>query len=248
MIPRKIHYCWFGGNPLPELAQKCIASWKKHCPDFEIVEWNESNFDVNCCDYVREAYEAKKWAFVSDYARFQILYEHGGVYFDTDVELLKPLDDILARGGFMGVERICGDTYKVAPGLGLACEAGFPLMRGLLEEYHSRHFRNEDGTLNLKTIVEYTTEHLYACGMQSDDGIQEVAGVFVYPKEYFNPCDMETGRIHVTEKTVSIHHYAASWVDKGSRFRGKVYQFLNRLGGQKFADGMRKIFGRKKEK
>lgn len=248
MIPRKIHYCWFGGNPLPELAQKCIASWKKYCPDFEIVEWNESNFDVNCCDYVREAYEAKKWAFVSDYARFQILYEHGGVYFDTDVELLKPIDDLIANGGFMGVEAEKETVHMVNPGLGLACEAGFPLFGEFLEAYHTRHFRLEDGTLNLKTIVEYTTEILEAHGMQPSADIQEVAGVYIYPKEYFNPCDMASGRIRTTEKTVSIHHYAASWVDKGSRFRGKVYQFLNRLGGKDFADRMRKIFGRKKEK
>lgn len=104
MIPKIIHYCWFGGNPLPELAVKCIESWKKYCPDYEIKRWDESNFDLNCCDYVKEAYQAKKWAFVSDYARFKVLYDDGGLYFDTDVELIKPIDDILARGPFMGVE------------------------------------------------------------------------------------------------------------------------------------------------
>ena len=104
MIPKIIHYCWFGGNPLPDLAVKCIDSWKKYCPDYEIKRWDESNFNLNCCDYVKEAYRAKKWAFVSDYARFKVLYDEGGLYFDTDVELIKPIDDILARGPFMGVE------------------------------------------------------------------------------------------------------------------------------------------------
>ena len=115
MIPKIIHYCWFGGNPLPELAIKCIESWKKYLPDYEIKEWNESNFDINCCAYVREAYEAKKWAFVSDYARFWILYQHGGLYFDTDVELIKSIDDLIVKGAFMGCE-----PWNAAPALSLS--------------------------------------------------------------------------------------------------------------------------------
>ena len=111
-IPKTIHYCWFGGNPLPELAQKCIASWEKFCPGYEIIEWNESNFDFSDCAYAMEAYEAKKWAFVSDYARFKILYENGGVYFDTDVEVIKPIDDIIEQGAFFGCEQ--DGTYSVA--------------------------------------------------------------------------------------------------------------------------------------
>lgn len=123
MIPKKIHYCWFGGQPLPASAKTCIDSWKKYFPDYEIIEWNESNFDLNCCDYVVEAYSAKKYAFVSDYARFEILYKEGGIYFDTDVEVIQPFDDILLHGGFMGIEKIDADSgICVAPGLGLAVE------------------------------------------------------------------------------------------------------------------------------
>ena len=117
MIPKIIHYCWFGGNPLPEDAKKYIESWRKYCPGYEIKEWNESNFDINCCDYVREAYEAKKWAFVSDYARFYILYQYGGLYFDTDVEMIRPLFSILQKGSFMGME--VNSPACVAPGLSL---------------------------------------------------------------------------------------------------------------------------------
>lgn len=126
MIPKVIHYCWFGRNELPEKAKQCIESWKKFCPDCEIREWNEQNFDLNCCDYVREAYQAKKWAFVSDYARFQILYNYGGMYFDTDVEVIRSLDDLQNKGPYIGFEEgkrtHTGMNYQVNPGLGLACE------------------------------------------------------------------------------------------------------------------------------
>lgn len=246
MIPKTIHYCWFGGNPLPKEAVKCIESWKKYCPDYEIQEWNESNFDINCCDYVREAYEEKKWAFVSDYARFQILYRHGGVYFDVDVEVVKPIDELVSRGGFMGIERF-GDKTEVNPGLGLAVAPGLDLYKELIDAYHERHFKNEDGTLNLKTIVDYTTECLLTHGLQQENKIQEVAGIYIYPKDYFNPTDMQSGKVHITENTVSIHHYAASWVDGYSRFRGKVYQFIYQIFGKNVAVSLRKIVGRKKQ-
>ena len=118
MIPKKIHYCWFGGNPLPELAIKCLESWKKYCPDYEIIEWNETNFNLDSCEYVREAYQAKKWAFVSDYARLKVVYDNGGIYLDTDVELIKSLDRLLKNKSFFGTET----TGVVATGLGFGAE------------------------------------------------------------------------------------------------------------------------------
>lgn len=230
---------------MPALAKKCIDSWKRYCPDYEIIEWNESNFDVNCCAYVREAYAAKKWAFVSDYARYKVLYEHGGLYFDTDVELVKPIDDIVQRGAFMGIESV-GTRICVAPGLGIGAPSGLAMYESFLAEYDLLHFKNEDGSLNLKTIVEYTTDHLYAHGLQSVDEIQCVEGIYIYPKEYFNPCDMTTGRIHITEQTRSIHHYAASWVDNYSRLRGKFFRFVSRYFGADVAAKLQKLLGRKK--
>ena len=138
MVPKIIHYCWFGGKSLPDEAKEYIESWKKYCPDTEIVEWNESNFDINCCQYVKEAFDAKKWAFVSDYARFYVLYKYGGMYFDTDVEMIKPIDDIVSNGAFMGIE--AGRKVFVAPGLGIGAEAGNEIFREILDYYENQTF------------------------------------------------------------------------------------------------------------
>ena len=214
MIPKVIHYCWFGGNPLPPLAVKCIESWRKYLPDYEIKEWNEDNFDVNIVPYTQEAYKAGKYAFVSDYARFYILYYHGGLYFDTDVEVIRPMEDIIERGAFMGCENEAqpGATASaVAPGLGLGCNPGLGLYAEILGLYSGLHFLRADGGLNLKTVVEYTTELLVSKGLKNINGIQRVADVWIYPKEYFCPMDYQTNVMKVTGNTRSIHHFAASW-------------------------------------
>lgn len=215
---------------MPELALKCIESWKKYCPEYEIIEWNESNFDVNCCDYVREAYAAKKWAFVSDYARFKILYEHGGLYFDTDVEVIKPLDEIVNRGNFMGRESEI--KLSVNTGLGLGVSPNCPLYRELRDSYQARHFLNADGTLNEKTVVDHTTEILVEHGLENKNEIQLVAGVYIYPKEYFCPMDYHTNELTITDNTYSIHHYTASWYNETQRYalnlKRKYVKFLPR--------------------
>ena len=212
MIPQVIHYCWFGHNPLPPLALKCIASWKKFLPDYEIIEWNEDNFDVNIIPYTAEAYKAKKYAFVSDYARFWILYQYGGLYFDTDVEVIRSFDDIIERGPFMGCETDAqpGAT-SVAPGLGLGVNPGLDLYKRLLDYYEPLHFDPEHITI---TIVEHTTQVLRTMGLKEINDIQQVGGVYIYPSDYFNPTNIITHRLHITTNTRSIHHYAASWVDK----------------------------------
>lgn len=214
-IPKIIHYCWFGRNPLPPLAIKCIESWKKYLPDYEIKEWNEDNFDVNIIPYTAEAYKAKKYAFVSDYARFWILYKYGGLYFDTDVEVIKPMDDIIQRGAFMGFEMNPkgNKSGSIAPGLGLGTLPKTNLYTELLKMYDGVHFNKEDGALNQKTIVEYTTEVLIAKGLENKKGIQFIEGVYIYPSEYFCPIDIVTKRLHITKNTRTIHHYAASWKD-----------------------------------
>ena len=142
-IPKIIHYCWFGGKPKPELAEKCIKSWKKHCPDYEIREWNEDNYDLAAAPlYVRQAYEAKKWAFVTDYVRLQVVYECGGIYLDTDVELKKNLDSLLGYSAYFGFE----DGKWIATGLGFGAEQGTPILQELMDDYRDIPFLLEDGS------------------------------------------------------------------------------------------------------
>ncbi len=213
MIPKVIHYCWFGGSPLTALARKCIASWEKYLPGYEIKEWNESNFDVGVIPYTRDAYEARKYAFVSDYARFWVLYRYGGVYFDTDVEVLKPIDDIIAKGPFMGFELLKPDgTLAVAPGLGLAAEGGMPLYEEILQQYEVMSFLTPDGHHNPFTMIPMVTGILQRHGLKGDGGIESVAGCSIYPPEWFNPFDDATGRLIITANTRSIHWYAKSWM------------------------------------
>ena len=250
MIPKTIHYCWFGHNPLPELAQRCIASWRKYLPDYEIKEWNEDNFDVNIVPYTREAYEAKKYAFVSDYARFWILYQYGGLYFDTDVEVIKPIDDIIEKGAFMGFEVDAGisgaTTTAVAPGLGLGVNPGLGLgvnpglglYENLLDLYATLHFKT-NGKNNLKTVVEYTTELLRESGLQDKAGVQNVAGVNIYPSEYFCPISVLDGKLYKTINTRTIHHYAASWQSPTRMF---LRNLILRLGGVKLKQTLKALF------
>lgn len=218
MIPKVIHYCWFGGNPLPKSAQKCIASWKKYLPDYEIKEWNESNFDVNIIPYTAEAYKAKKYAFVSDYARFWILYKYGGLYFDTDVEVIKNMDDIIAKGPFMG----CENEAKAG-----ATPAQLGLYGEILDIYKDKHYILPDGTYSRETVVTITTDLLCKYGLKNISDIQEVAGVLIYPKEYFCPKDWITGKITFTNFTFTIHHYDASWLPWYQKLKLKVKKMLS---------------------
>ena len=228
MIPKVIHYCWFGGGPLSKLNIQCINSWKKHLPDYEIKEWNETNFDVNVVPYTQEAYRAKRWAFVSDYARFWILYNHGGIYLDTDVEIIHPIDDIVEAGDYMGCEASgCGGPFYVAPGLGFGCHKGNQVLKELLDIYSTLHF-DLCGKQNLKSIVYYTTEYLVKAGAKNVNEIQVVKDFVIYPKEYFNPWDATLDRYVLTPKTRSIHHYEGSWFTRRERFMKFVEKKVGR--------------------
>lgn len=219
MIPKKIHYCWFGGNPLPELAQRCIASWKKFCPDYEIVEWNEDNFDVSFCDFAKEAFAAKKWAFLSDCARLEIVYREGGIYLDTDVELLKSLDDFLCYPAFFGTEKDNGtDGGWINTGVGFGAEKGNGMVGEMLRVYKQQHFLKPDGSMDIKPCPEKNTEPFYSHGYHySDTDIWSVPDATVFPPEYFNPYDFQTDKQTCTDNTVSIHHYAATWFSRLDR-------------------------------
>lgn len=210
MIPKTINYCWFGGKEKPKSITKCIESWKKFCPQYEIIEWNEDNFDLQCCDYVKEAAGGKKWAFVSDYARFWILYNYGGVYLDTDVEMIKPLHQIVANGPFMG----CEEIGKVNPGLGMAAEPKMKIFKEILDYYSTQHFLHKNGVENEETVVTKVTNILIRHGLKNKNVIQKVAGILIYPTAYFSPIDYRTKEKNMTTNTVMIHHYAASWHTK----------------------------------
>ena len=235
-LNRTIHYCWFGNGEKPKVIKNCIKSWSKICPDYEIIEWNEDNFDINICSYVKQAYDAKKYAFVSDYARFYVLNKFGGVYLDTDVELLKDITPLLYEN-FTAFE----NDKSVATGLIMASDTNDELCRAMLNEYDGDSFIKEDGSLNLRTVCERVTDWLVVRGLKLNGETQCVADYKIYAAEYFNPMDMQTGKISITENTYSIHHYAASWCSKSSRFRGKVYRTIARIFGKSSADKLRKL-------
>lgn len=218
MIPKVIHYCWFGRNPLPESAKKCIESWRKFLPDYEIKEWNEENFDVNILPYTQEAYEAKKYAFVSDYARFWILYHYGGVYFDTDVEVIKPMDDIIEKGAFWGMELVDKKKKRiaVAPGLGMASEAGTELYKRMLDGYVNLDFTLENGKMNPFTMIPMLTEFLVKDGLKIESSIQNIDGVTIYPPDFFNPWDDLLGKLNKTSNTHTIHWFSKTWMKQES--------------------------------
>lgn len=209
MIPKRIHYCWFGRNPKPELAEKCIKSWRKFCPDYEIIEWNEDNFDLAAAPlYVRQAYEARKWAFVTDYVRLWAMTRYGGIYMDTDVEVVKPLDRFLHHQAFSGFE----DAVHIPTGI-MACEKGFPLFEEFLQYYQDKSFLNPDGTPDCTTNVVIMTDMCLARGLKQDNTFQVVDGFALYPKDVFCPVEMSTGLAKKTGNTAAIHWFAGSWVD-----------------------------------
>lgn len=241
-IPKVIRYCWFGGKPLPPLALKCIKSWKKLFPGYEIKRWDESNFDVNVIPYTQQAYEAGKYAFVSDYARLWILYNFGGFYFDTDVEVIRNMDDIISSGPFMGCENEfvpCNspDKLGVNPGLGLCASKGMSFYGELLNLYATLTFKRIDGSLNTETIVSYTTKRLCSKGLKNVPEVQEIEGIKIYPKDYFCPMNYISKQLDITVNTRSIHHYCASWYGK----RERLYQFFLKVFGKKIAARLSKL-------
>lgn len=215
MIPKTIHYCWFGRSPKPELALKCIKSWKKYCKGYQIIEWNEDNFDISMAPlYVRQAYEAKKWAFVTDYVRLYAMTKFGGIYMDTDVEVVKPLDRFLKHEAFSGFE----SETSIPTGI-MACRKGFLLFERFLSYYDDAQFFNEDGTVNYTTNVDIMTDICLKYGLVQNNQYQEIKGFALYPKDVFCPVEWGTGRLKRTENTVTIHWFSGSWKSSEERAR-----------------------------
>ena len=233
MIPKIIHYCWFGRGQMPQLALDCIASWKKILPEYEIKEWNEDNFDLDMYPYAREAYDNRKFAFVTDIVRLHALYTEGGIYMDTDVEILKPLDQFLHHSAFSGFE--AEDRFPT--GL-MAAEKGSKWAKDNLDWYNEKHFVKEDGTLDTTTNVVIIMKVLEKYQFKLDNTYQEVSGYFtIYPKEFFCPKDYDTKKIHLTDNTVAIHHFDGSWHSKSD----KMKELLCRILGTKLYFSLLKI-------
>lgn len=220
-IPKIIHYCWFGGNPLNRKAISCIESWKKFCPDFEIVRWDESNSPLNDNAYVKQAYALGKWAFVSDYVRLKALWEQGGIYLDTDVELTKGMEDLLDQQAFCGFE----SDQKIATCL-IASIPNHALMEELLKEYEKLSFVKEDGTPDFTTNVDRITDLLKKKGLGCSGLLQNVAGLTIYPVDWFSPKNLATGKTVCTENTRAIHHFQSSWMTISQRRNTRIAQIL----------------------
>lgn len=226
MIPKKIHYCWFGRGEKTKLVNKCITSWKKLCPDYEIIEWNEDNFDVYANDYLKYCYDNKKWAFLSDLARLLIVYEHGGIYFDTDVELIKKPDDLLQYEAFYCFEN---DNY-INTGVGFGAQRRNSIVETMAQKYNDL-CKDIDGNYILQNCPKLNTEALLQYGLLLNGEKQIIGNTMILSPDYMNPYDDPTGVMRKTENTISIHWYGKSWMSKKSIFRSNLTKPFHRVFG-----------------
>lgn len=229
MIPKKIHYCWFGRGEKPKLAKKCIDSWKKYCPDYEIIEWNEDNFDINMNGYTKMCYEQKKYAFLSDYVRLLVVYQNGGLYFDTDVELVRNPDFLLNEEALFGFETEGSNPNNeiLNTGLAFGSVASGLALQMMLAEYEPLL----DGKAGIIGCPILNTNAMKKLGLKPGGEMQRLSCATIYPKEYFNPYESTTGLLKKTKNTVSIHWYAGSWLSPAQRVKSIFTRPLHRIFG-----------------
>jgi len=218
-IPKTIHYCWFGGKPLPDFAKYCISSWKKYCPDYEIIEWNEKNYDIGKIQYIKEAYNFKQYAFVSDYARLDVINQYGGIYMDTDVEVIKNLDTLLYDEAYCG---FLHHSPRVNTGCGFGAKKGFHILKEWMKVYENEKFILDDGTFNKKVCTYYQTDVLKTKDFKENGKFQIVEGMVCYPKEFFEPISYLTGIDVRTSNTYSIHYGTLVWNNELKNLRNKA--------------------------
>lgn len=264
MNNKYIHYCWFGNSPLSDRAKKCIDSWRRFMPDYEIIRWDESNYDVNKIQYIRKAYELKMWAFVSDYARFDILYKYGGLFLDTDVEMIRPFYELIKNGPFMGIEEGTIDdlillsrgnsakpTY-INPGLCIYSKPRMPIIKEFISRYQKLTFINKRGKVELTPSPIVITN----CIIKKHNRIKKIGeralvdGMNIYPIEYFNPYGEGRyfGTLKITKNTYSIHHYDASWKsEKETKWIKKVRRKKESMNDEEFEKYIKKISTRIKK-
>lgn len=212
-IPKKIHYCWFGEKPLPNHYKKWLESWKRFCPDYEIIQWNEHNYDISKNQYMKEAYYAGKWGFVPDYVRLDIIYQHGGIYLDTDVEIVRNFDDLLYQDGFCGFER----PEYVNFGSGFGAIKELPIIKELRDHYDNMRFKNPNNTFNLVPSPHYQTEILKKHGLIANGEYQKIDGMTIYPVQVLSGKSKRSRVVRPDKDTFSVHHYDASWMDEDSK-------------------------------
>lgn len=239
MIPKTIHYCWFGRGEMPELARKCIASWHEYMPDWNYKLWNEDNFDVNNVPYTKEAYAAKKYAFVSDYVRLWALYNEGGLYFDTDVEVFKPFDDLMAYPAFGGFE---GSKYVPMGTCVMGSEAKGDWVKEQLEHYFNRHFVLPDGSYDMTTNVQFISAKMRENGFAQNGMEQDYKDLHVFPVEYFCPRHT-TGEYVITNNTYCDHLGMASWDARAKGWKSLVGKLVGPSMMTRLIKMKRKVFG-----
>lgn len=226
-IPKRIHYCWFGKKEKPKMVKNCMKSWKKHLHDYEIVEWNEENFNVNQHPFVKEAYDNGNYAFVSDYVRVYSLYSLGGIYLDTDVEVFKAFDDLLYQDSFWGFEQ---ENYIATSTIGAA--KGNKLIKLFLDSYKHKKFFKEDGTMDTLTNVAIVTKIIKDLGVEMNGDYQEIEGIgSFYPQTYFSPYDYINCRSFKSQYTYTLHHFYKSWLPPKTRLKGTIKTLSSKIIG-----------------
>ena len=226
MIPKKIHYCWFGKNEKSKLTKRCIESWKRHCPEYEIIEWNENNFDISQHPYLVWCYENKKWAFLSDFARLLIVRQYGGIYFDTDVELMRSPDMLLQYAAFYGFE----NKENINTGLGFGAEADHKTVNAMIDIYKNLK-KNVQTAYPLIACPALNTQALLPLGLKLNGKRQNIEGAEILPVEFLNPYDDQTGKMRKIDDTISVHWYSKAWLDKKTVLRSKITKPLHRIFG-----------------
>lgn len=244
MVPKIIHYCWFGNNEMPNSVKMCIESWKKYCPNYKFILWSENNYNINeACEFVKKAYENKKWAFVTDYVRLDVVYRCGGIYLDTDVEILQNMDILLDKGrGFFGFEQ----QSSINTGIGFACEKGETILEEMMEIYRNLEFNTEEMQKFACPIIN--TKVLQKHGLITNNKLQIINGIKILPTEFLCPENMFDGTILYTEKTVSVHHYNASWMSKKEKALMKTIVKIKKILPQKMVVRLRKSISKMKIK
>ncbi len=237
MIPKTIHYCWFGGKSLPSDVLKCIESWKKYCPEYKIKQWDESNFDVNSHPFVQKAYRAKAWAFVSDYARLKIIYDNGGIYLDTDVEILRKPDFLLENQCYIGIQQ---PHFLCNTGLGFGAEKSSNVIKKMLDVYDALEFSIEEK--NKFECPKLNDKVIRSLGNVKNNEITYLNEITVYPPLFFDPISTGDTENLLTDESVSIHHYAATWTGNKQRLKRKIVRLLGNKNTEYLKKIRKKIF------